>query len=57
MIEVDGRKHHGAEAFESDRWRQNALILAGWTVLRFTWAMLVREPENVVDDVLAAIRR
>jgi very-short-patch-repair endonuclease len=38
MIEIDGRLYHtAAEAFESDRWRQNLLVLDGWCVLRFTW--------------------
>lgn len=38
-IELDGREHHSdADAFQRDRARQNALVLAGWTVLRFTWA-------------------
>lgn len=36
-IEIDGREfHEGAEVFESDRWRQNDIVLAGWRVLRFT---------------------
>lgn len=52
-IEIDGRLHHGPEAFEKDRWRQNDLVLEGWRVLRFTWAMLVEAPELV----LAAIER
>ncbi|MFP5318898.1 MAG: DUF559 domain-containing protein [Acidimicrobiia bacterium] len=33
-IELDGRAFHG---FEEDRRRQNSLVLAGWTLLRFTW--------------------
>jgi very-short-patch-repair endonuclease len=37
IIEIDGRLYHtGAEVFETDRWRQNLLILKGWCVLRFT---------------------
>ena len=41
-VEIDGRLHeHDRELFESDRWRQNALVRAGWCVRRFTWAMLV----------------
>ncbi len=54
LIEVDGREYHSEEAvFESDRWRQNQLILDGWCVLRFTWRMLEERP----DEVLAVIRR
>lgn len=50
-IEVDGRAFHGDATFERDRWKQNALVLAGWHVLRFTWLMLEQHP----DQVLAAI--
>lgn len=53
-VEIDGRQFHtGSEVFESDRWRQNNLVLAGWTVLRFTWDMVTKFP----DQVIAAIRR
>jgi very-short-patch-repair endonuclease len=54
IIEVDGRQFHSEpEVFESDRWRQNLLILDGWCVLRFTWRMLEERP----GEVLAIIRR
>ena len=54
IFEVDGREFHSEpEVFESDRWRQNLLILDGWCVLRFTWRMLEERP----DEVLAIIRR
>lgn len=54
--EVDGFEHHSSRAaFHSDRRRQNALILAGWTVLRFTWEMLADEAD-VVDAVRTAVR-
>ena len=37
IIEIDGRLFHtGAEAFETDRWRQNLLVLNGWFVPRFS---------------------
>jgi very-short-patch-repair endonuclease len=37
VIEIDGRLYHtGAEVFETDRRRQNLLVLDGWCVLRFT---------------------
>jgi very-short-patch-repair endonuclease len=37
-IEIDGRLFHtAAEVFETDRGRQNTLVLDGWCVLRFTW--------------------
>jgi very-short-patch-repair endonuclease len=64
LIEIDGRLYHtGAEVFETDRWRQNLLILDGWCVLRFTWTMIEEQPEKVVAmvreaiEMLTAIRR
>jgi very-short-patch-repair endonuclease len=55
-IEIDGRLHETDLAiFESDRWRQNALVQDGWTVLRFTWAMLSQHPEEFVAQVRQAI--
>jgi hypothetical protein len=39
-VELDGWEVHGIRsAFEDDRIRANDLVLLGWTVLRFTWAM------------------
>lgn len=55
-LEVDGRLHEDdPDVFENDRWRQNALVLQGWTVLRFTWAMLRDHPDVVLHDVREAI--
>ena len=53
-VEVDGYGPHSSrEAFQSDRARQNTLVLAGWTVLRFTWADVRERPA----DVAQAVRR
>ncbi|MGD7787174.1 DUF559 domain-containing protein [Propionibacteriaceae bacterium Y1700] len=53
-LEVDGYEHHSdRQSFERDRARQNALVLDGWIVLRFTWRMLTQEPASV----LAAVRQ
>lgn len=47
--EIDGRIHQtDEELFHSDRERQNALVLAGWTILRFTWRKLDEDPDYVV---------
>ena len=55
-VEIDGRLHEDDPAiFENDRWRQNALMLDGWLVLRFTWAMLRDHPDVVVRDIRAAV--
>ena len=57
-IEIDGRIHQlDRTVFESDRPRQNALMLAGWTVLRFTWRMIEDEPEAFVATVRTALAR
>jgi len=55
-IEIDGRLYHsGREVFETDRWRQNLLIIDGWCVLRFTWAMIDERPDEVIAMVTAAL--
>ena len=55
-IEIDGRRHEeDQDLFESDRWRQNALVADGWRVLRFTWEMLREHPDIVVAAILQAI--
>jgi very-short-patch-repair endonuclease len=55
-IEIDGRLHEtDSGIFEADRWRQNALMQDGWTVLRFTWAMLSEHPDTFVSAVRQAI--
>lgn len=53
-VEFDGWAWHvDVERFRADRAKQNALVAAGWTVLRFTWHDLSGDP----DLVVAAIRR
>jgi very-short-patch-repair endonuclease len=55
-VEVDGWRFHGTpEVFETDRARQNALVLDGWLVLRFTWAMLTQDPGYVLGTTRAAL--
>jgi very-short-patch-repair endonuclease len=55
-VEIDGRAFHDDPvAFESDRWRQNDIILAGWRVLRFTWRMLTEQPQVVVAAIRQAL--
>jgi very-short-patch-repair endonuclease len=57
VVEIDGRLHEDEpQVFENDRWRQNALVLEGWLVLRFTWRMLQDHPEEFVSRVRRAIR-
>lgn len=57
VIEFDGESVHSDHlAFETDRSRQNRLVLAGYRVLRFTWEMVVNHPGEVVATVRAALR-
>ena len=56
IIEIDGREFHSkAHVFESDRRRQNLLVLDGWCVLRFTVRMIDDEPDVVIATVRAAL--
>jgi very-short-patch-repair endonuclease len=56
IIEIDGRLFHtDADVFETDRSRQNQLVLDGWCVLRFTWTMIEEQPETVLAMVREAI--
>lgn len=55
-IEVDGRAFHSdRSSFEKDRWRQNLLVLQGWTVLRFTWEQITGDPEAVIAIIQHAV--
>jgi len=55
-IEGDGFSFHGGrDAFESDRVRQNDLVLAGWRVLRFTWRQICYQSDWVVGQVREAL--
>lgn len=60
-VEVDGwTVHSQAEAYHSDRERQNALALAGWTVLRYTPRQLRDDLDGAVEEILemsATLRR
>lgn len=55
-IEVDGRAFHSdRRSFERDRWRQNALSVGGWLVLRFTWEQITEKADEVIELIRAAI--
>ncbi|HEX2809027.1 MAG TPA: DUF559 domain-containing protein [Kineosporiaceae bacterium] len=57
IVEVDGmRAHSGRSAFVRDRRRQNALVAAGYLVLRFTWWDLVERPQAVVSEIVHALQ-
>lgn len=55
-VEVDGWAWHSdVERFALDRRRQNALVMAGWTVLRFTWHDLTCRPQLVLAQIRMAL--
>ena len=57
-IEVDGWAWHTDPArFAADREKGNALVEAGWTLLRFTWRDLTDRPDRVVARVRSAVLR
>jgi hypothetical protein len=61
VVEADGWAYHVTpDRFQRDRERQNRLIAAGWTVLRFTWRDLTERPDEVITAIratLAQLRR
>jgi very-short-patch-repair endonuclease len=55
VIEVDGRRAHADERFQADRSRQNLLVTAGCTVLRYTWADLTLRPDQIAAQIRATL--
>jgi very-short-patch-repair endonuclease len=56
VVEIDGWAHHrDLPAFRRDHARQNALVLAGWTVVRVDWHALEADPAAVLATISAAV--
>lgn len=56
LAEIDGYEfHQSLECFIEDRHRQNALVLAGWRVLRFSAADLYKRADEVLEEVRDAL--
>jgi very-short-patch-repair endonuclease len=56
VAETDGwGPHHTRDAFEADRRRDAALLLAGLQVVRFTWRQVSREPTTVASTVCSLL--
>lgn len=54
-IECDSDQwRSGRQRRQADLDRQNRLVLAGWTILRFTWEDLIHRPEIIIGRVTAA---
>jgi Protein of unknown function (DUF559) len=56
VVELDGRRFHGADAFQSDRTRDQRLIACGHVVLRFTWDDVEQRPWEVVERIRTTLR-
>jgi very-short-patch-repair endonuclease len=55
-IEVDGWAWHvDADRFRADRRKGNALVRAGWTLLRFTWHDLTTRPAECLAEIRDAL--
>jgi very-short-patch-repair endonuclease len=55
LVEIDGWAYHrDLPAFRRDQDRQNALVLAGWTVLRVNWHRLEADPDGVLGMITEA---
>ena len=58
VVELDGFAFHGdRQAFVADRRRGNAATLRSLPTLRFTYEDVMGEPDRVVADVVALVRR
>jgi very-short-patch-repair endonuclease len=55
LVEFDGDVHRERDVFVRDARRQNALVAAGWTVLRFTSADVLGRPEEVIAQIRRAL--
>ena len=56
VVETDGYAFHAdRSSYRADRRRTNALVLAGWRVLRFSWEDVLHDPDSVVAAVRAAL--
>ncbi len=56
VVEADGFEFHSDRAsYRRDRRRGNALTVAGWAYLRFSWEDVALDPDYVVETVRAAL--
>lgn len=56
LVEFDGDHHRERKTFVEDLRRQNGLVAAGWTILRFSSADVLGRPEYVIAAIRAALR-
>jgi hypothetical protein len=52
IVELDGYDTHGTrDAFEDDRARDRALLVAGWRTIRVTWRQLHEQSRALAEDL------
>ena len=56
MVEFDGDVHRDRDVFVKDVRRQNLVVAAGWTMLRYTSADALGRPDDMVAEVRRALR-
>ncbi|CAM3824461.1 type IV toxin-antitoxin system AbiEi family antitoxin domain-containing protein [Smaragdicoccus niigatensis] len=55
-LEIDGwRWHKDSHRNGKDMQRQNSIVLAGWTILRYDWHRLANDADGVLEEVQAAV--
>lgn len=58
VLEADSFEWHGSrQALRRDARRYNALVAAGWLVLRFSWEDVMFEPELVAETLRSVVKR
>ena len=58
VVEVDGKAYHNNEnSFENDRYRDQELIVNGYTPIRFPASQIYRDVDTVVALIVAAANR
>jgi hypothetical protein len=56
IAETDGAAAHlTPSAFEEDRRRDAALLLAGYRVVRFTWRQITKDPSSIAETLSALL--
>ena len=55
LVEFDGDVHRERDVFVNDLRRQNRLVAAGWTVLRFSSADVLGRPAEAVAEIRRAL--
>ncbi|MBX7446023.1 MULTISPECIES: endonuclease domain-containing protein [unclassified Arthrobacter] len=57
VVELDGRHHAEWKQVQKDHRRNNESVLQGYTALRYYYADVVYQPQKMMEQVLAVLRR